>query len=57
VHKIARGFLPTSVHSRHWIADEGFREALGRWCADESAEVREHAMALAARSPFRAAGT
>ena len=24
-HKLARGFLPTLVHSRHWIARAGFR--------------------------------
>ncbi len=55
VHKIARGFLPTYVRSRHWIADEGFREALGHWCAQEEAEVHASASMLAERSPFRAA--
>ncbi len=53
VHKIARGFLPTFVRSRHWIGDEAFREALARWCAEEEASVREHALILAQRSPFR----
>ena len=27
-HKLARGFLPTLVHSRHWIADPAFAEAI-----------------------------
>ncbi|HVI59372.1 MAG TPA: GNAT family N-acetyltransferase [Luteimonas sp.] len=55
VHKIARGFLPTPVRSRHWIADPAFAEALRRWCAEEEAEVGRHAMTLARHSPFRGA--
>ena len=35
-HKLARWFLPTLVHSRHWIAHPDFEEAIARWCADES---------------------
>src|SRR3546814_7233877 len=54
VHKIARGFLPTPVRSRHWIADPTFASALREWCAEESAEVGRPATALAHRSPFRA---
>ncbi|AEL07134.1 GNAT family N-acetyltransferase [Xanthomonas campestris pv. raphani] len=52
-HKIARGFLPTLVRSRHWIADPGFREPLAQWCADERAAVAQHAVELADHSPFR----
>ena len=52
-HKLARGFLPTFVHSRHWIADPEFAEAIRHWCAEEAASVRSYAAALAARSPFR----
>ena len=53
-HKIARGFLPTPVRSRHWIADPRFREALADWCAQERAAVHRHGEWLARRSPFRA---
>lgn len=52
-HKIARGFLPAFVRSRHWIADPVFAEALRQWCADETAAVRGYAAMLARRSPFR----
>ena len=52
-HKIARGFLPTAVRSRHWIADAGFRAALRGWCRDEAAAVERMARSLAHRSPFR----
>lgn len=52
-HKIARGFLPTLVRSRHWIADPAFASALRSWCAEEMASVRRYAGMLAVRSPFR----
>lgn len=55
-HKIPRGFLPTPVRSRHFIADADFAAALRAWCAEETASVRAHAAALAAHSPFRAVG-
>jgi predicted N-acyltransferase len=53
-HKLARGFLPALVRSRHWIADAAFAEALAPWCAEETREIRRYADALAAHSPFRA---
>lgn len=52
-HKIARGFLPTQVHSQHWIADPDFRQALARWCAEERKDVGRYARAAAAHSPYR----
>src|SRR5690606_1745006 len=54
VHKIARGFLPTRVRSRHRIADPAFAAALREWCGEESAEIERHAAMLVQRSPFRA---
>ncbi|MFC3549524.1 GNAT family N-acetyltransferase [Lysobacter cavernae] len=57
-HKLARGFLPSLVHSRHWIAHEGFREPLRDWCAQEAASVQRYAATLAAHTPFKSpAGT
>ncbi|WP_024890333.1 GNAT family N-acetyltransferase [Luteimonas huabeiensis] len=52
-HKIARGFLPTFVRSRHWIADAGFAAALRPWCAEEAASVRAYKAMLDAHSPFK----
>jgi predicted N-acyltransferase len=52
-HKIARGFLPTEVRSRHWIADPGFREPLAEWCEQERDSVRRYRRELAEHSPFR----
>lgn len=52
-HKLDRGFLPAFVHSRHWIADETFREALRSWCDQEAASVQRYAATLAAHTPFK----
>ncbi len=55
-HKIARGFLPTFVRSRHHVADPDFARALRDWCAEEAGSVRGYAAMLAGHSPFRASG-
>ena len=52
-HKIARGFLPTLVRSRHWIADPRFAAALRDWCRDERHGVRDYAAMLVSHSPFK----
>ena len=52
-HKLARGFLPTPVRSRHWVADARFREALDAWCTDEVASVRRYARQAMSHSPFK----
>ncbi len=52
-HKLARGFLPTLVRSRHWVADAQFRQALREWCAREERDVARYAQALRRHSPFR----
>jgi len=41
------------VHSRHWIADPDFADAIRAWCTEESASVRRYQSALASHSPFR----
>lgn len=52
-HKLARGFMPALVRSRHWIADPGFRDALRTWCAQEQASVQRYAARLGEHSPFK----
>ncbi|WP_349984176.1 GNAT family N-acetyltransferase [Stenotrophomonas sp. WHRI 8082] len=52
-HKLARGFLPTVVRSRHWMADADFADALRPWCAQERAEVSRYHRDLAQHAPFR----
>ncbi|MFT3896200.1 MAG: GNAT family N-acetyltransferase [Thermomonas sp.] len=52
-HKLARGFLPVIVRSRHWIADPRFADALRGWCRDERRATRDYAAMLASHSPFK----
>lgn len=52
-HKLARGFLPVPVRSRHWIAEPQFRLALRGWCAREERDVVRYMQALRQHSPFR----
>jgi len=55
-HKLARGYLPKATHSLHWIADPGFRRAVGQYLAAERAAVDEEIEVLTAYGPFRKAG-
>ncbi|MBS3896262.1 GNAT family N-acetyltransferase [Silanimonas sp.] len=54
VHKLARGFLPAIMHSRHWLVEPRFHAALERWCMAEREAVQRQRAAFAAHSPFRA---
>jgi predicted N-acyltransferase len=54
-HKISRGFLPTRTWSAHWIADDGFRPAIGRFLDLERAGMEDYLIEMQARSPFRQA--
>ncbi|MCW1918375.1 GNAT family N-acetyltransferase [Rhodobacter sp. KR11] len=52
-HKLARGYLPTPVHSLHWIADPGLRGAVARYLQQERAAVDEEIEVLTDYGPFR----
>lgn len=52
-HKIARGFEPVFSHSVHYIAHEGFREAIGNFCEEEAVAVREYHQDTHALLPFK----
>lgn len=56
-HKIARGFLPTLVRSRHLLADPRFAKAIAHWCAEERGSVHQHLLQLGEHSPFRIGDT
>ncbi|NJM83842.1 MAG: N-acetyltransferase [Tabrizicola sp.] len=56
-HKLARGYLPSEVHSLHWIADPGFREAVARYLDAERRAVDEEIEVLTAYGPFRRASS
>lgn len=52
-HKIARGFLPTRTWSAHWIAHEGFRDAIRKHLDYEAAAMDDYYQQLIASQPYR----
>ena len=51
-HKLARGFLPVRTHSRHFIADPRFRDAVRAALAREALAVHAYLDDLATHSPY-----
>lgn len=52
-HKLARGYLPTPTWSLHWVADPGFRDAIGRYLEAEREAVEEEISILTEYGPFK----
>jgi uncharacterized protein len=54
-HKIARGYLPQTTYSAHYIADSGLSRAVGDYLKHERHHVAEAARELTNAGPFRKA--
>ena len=52
-HKLARGYLPKTTYSAHFIANPALRRAVAEYLARERAYVRTAGEELAAAAPFR----
>jgi uncharacterized protein len=52
-HKIARGYMPTTTYSAHYIADPGLRRAIADYLQRERAYVAAAGAELATLAPFR----
>jgi predicted N-acyltransferase len=52
-HKLARGYLPVTTHSAHYIADPALRRAIADYLARERRYVDAAHDELAALAPFR----
>jgi predicted N-acyltransferase len=55
-HKLARGSLPQTTYSAHYIADPGLRRAVRDYLKRERSYVAEAARELAEAGPFRKTG-
>lgn len=55
-HKLARGLLPVTTCSAHWIADANFARAVGDFLEREQGGVAQYVNELNESSPFRDAG-
>ncbi|MEM8578616.1 MAG: GNAT family N-acetyltransferase [Pseudomonadota bacterium] len=54
-HKLARGYLPTATHSIHWLAEQGFAEAVARYLEAERDAMEEEIEILTEYGPFKKA--
>ncbi len=54
-HKLARGYMPVTTHSLHWVRDAGFAEAIGRYLKAEREAIDEEIEVLTGYGPFRKA--
>ncbi|MBL8310016.1 MAG: N-acetyltransferase [Burkholderiales bacterium] len=54
-HKLARGLLPVTTHSAHWVADRRFADAVAAFLARERAGVAHTLDELTESSPFKTA--
>ncbi len=52
-HKLARGYMPVTTHSLHWIADPGFRRAVKEYLHAERRAVDHEIGILSGYGPFR----
>jgi predicted N-acyltransferase len=53
-HKLARGFIPVSTWSTHWIREPGFRRAVGDFLKRERQAMELHMQELSAHVAFKA---
>jgi uncharacterized protein len=55
-HKLARGYLPHTTYSLHYLAHSGLRRAVGAFLEQERCAVAEEARALTDLAPFKKTG-
>ena len=52
-HKLARGYMPVTTHSAHYLAHAGLRRAVGEFLRHERSEVALIGEALSQHTPFK----
>lgn len=52
-HKLARGYMPATTYSAHWIAHEGLHQAIADFLEQERYAVERENEALADHAPFK----
>ena len=56
-HKLARGYMPTTTYSAHFILDANFRHAVDDFLERERQHVAWEQQALAEHTPFKRSGS
>ena len=52
-HKLARGYLPSQIHSLHFFPESGFHKAVARYLREERSAIDYEMRALSEYAPFR----
>ncbi|HEC01648.1 MAG TPA: GNAT family N-acetyltransferase, partial [Sphingomonadales bacterium] len=52
-HKLARGYLPNTTYSAHWIANPAFRTAIADYLIHEREAVLQDKEFLQSLAPFK----
>lgn len=52
-HKIQRGFEPITTYSNHWIANEGFAQAIANFLDEEKAHIERYKSDASTLLPFK----
>ncbi|MHA7901034.1 MAG: GNAT family N-acetyltransferase [Henriciella sp.] len=52
-HKLARGYVPVTTYSAHWIAHKGLRDAIDHYLERERQAVEHESSYLQKRTPFK----
>ena len=52
-HKLARGYLPVTTHSLHWVGDAGFSDAIERFLVAEREAIDEDIEIMTSYGPFK----
>ena len=52
-HKLARGYLPSQIHSLHFFPERGFHTAVARYLREERSAIDYEMRAMAEYAPFR----
>ena len=52
-HKFARGYMPRTTYSAHWVADPSFKQAVAQFLNEESHYVHRDVDYLEKHSPYR----
>jgi predicted N-acyltransferase len=52
-HKLARGYVPVTTHSLHFLSHPGLSRAVAEYLEEERAAVRADQTYLARHAPFR----
>ena len=52
-HKIQRGFEPITTYSNHWIANEGFAQAINNFLNEERPHIEQYQSEASSLLPFR----